>query len=178
MRRLWVRGNQKHYILDSVHRPVFWGPVLVFSSYLDYRTADKARKRNDSECLTPSSEPFRRAPYVYPISLYNKILTCVMLVFPWILESVERFLCTRLIHKISFLGAVYRKKKKIAWKYLLQQIQQVFSFFSTYSPPELRHLSFRWSIFCVLCRRSLPHGIGTTLFWCQLLRHPPGAQFP
>jgi hypothetical protein len=66
----------------------------------------------------------------------------------------------------------------IAWKYLLQQIQQVFSFFSTYSPPELRHLSYRMTNFCILCRRSLPPGIGTTVFWCQLLRHPPGAQFP
>jgi hypothetical protein len=81
----------------------------------------------------------------------------------------------RLIHKVSFPGAVYRNK---AWKYLLQQIQQVFSFFPTYSPPELRHLSYSGTNFCILCHRSLPPGIGTTVFWCQLLRHPPGAQFP
>jgi hypothetical protein len=50
--------------------------------------------------------------------------------------------------------------------------------FSTYSPPELRHLSYRGTNFGILCRRSLPPGIGTTVFWCQLLRHSPGAQFP
>jgi hypothetical protein len=46
----------------------------------------------------------------------------------------------------------------------------VFSFFSTYSPPELRHLSYRGTNVCILCRRSLPPGIGTTVFWCQVLR--------
>jgi hypothetical protein len=71
-----------------------------------------------------------------------------------------------------------QKQNTIAWKYLLQQIQHVFSFFPTYSPPELRHLSYRGTNFCILCRWSLPPGIGTTVFWCQLLRHPPGAQFP
>jgi hypothetical protein len=35
-----------------------------------------------------------------------------------------------------------QKQNTISWKYLLQQIQQVFSYFSTYSPPELRHLSY------------------------------------
>jgi hypothetical protein len=71
-----------------------------------------------------------------------------------------------------------RVQNTIAWKYLLQQIQQVFSFFSTYSPPELSHLSYRGTNFCIVRRRSLPPGTGTTVFWCQLLRHPPGAQFP
>jgi hypothetical protein len=71
-----------------------------------------------------------------------------------------------------------QKQNTIAWKYLLQQIPQVFSFFSTYSPPELRHLSYRGTNFCILCRISLPPGIGTTVFWCQLLRHPLGTQFP
>jgi hypothetical protein len=52
------------------------------------------------------------------------------------------------------------------------------AFFSTYSPPQLRHLSYRGTNFCILCRKSLPPGIGTTVFWCQLLRHPPGVQFP
>jgi hypothetical protein len=71
-----------------------------------------------------------------------------------------------------------QKQNTIAWKYLLQQIRQVFSFFSTYSPPELRHLSYRGTKFCILCRRSLPPGMGAAVFWCQLLRYPPGAQFP
>ena len=37
------------------------------------------------------------------------------------------------------------------------------SYFSTYSLPELRHLSYRGTNFVSLCRRSLPPGIGTTV---------------
>jgi hypothetical protein len=40
-----------------------------------------------------------------------------------------------------------QKQNTISWKYLLQQIQQVFGYFSTYSPPELRHLSYRGTNF-------------------------------
>jgi hypothetical protein len=40
-----------------------------------------------------------------------------------------------------------QKQNTISWKYLLQQIQQVFSYFSTYSPPEMRHLSYRGTNF-------------------------------
>ena len=47
---------------------------------------------------------------------------------------------------------------------LLEQIQQVLSYFSTYSPPKLRHLSYRGTNFCILCRRSLPPGIRTTVW--------------
>jgi hypothetical protein len=36
---------------------------VVFSSFLEYRTMDKVRKLSNSECHTPSSEPFR----VYPM---------------------------------------------------------------------------------------------------------------
>jgi hypothetical protein len=36
-----------------------------------------------------------------------------------------------------------QKQNTISSKDLLQQIQQVFSYFSTYSPPELRHLTYR-----------------------------------
>jgi hypothetical protein len=35
-----------------------------------------------------------------------------------------------------------------------------------------------WDQLLYTVRRSLPPGIGTTVFWCQLLRHPPRAQFP
>ena len=35
--------------------------------------------------------------------------------------------------------------------------------FLTYSPSELKHLSCRGTNFCILCRKSLPHGIGTTV---------------
>jgi hypothetical protein len=42
----------------------------------------------------------------------------------------------------------FQKQNTISWKYLLQQIQQLFSYFSTYSPPELRHLSYRGTKFC------------------------------
>jgi hypothetical protein len=40
-----------------------------------------------------------------------------------------------------------QKQNTISCKYLLQQIQQVFTYFSTYSPPELRHLSYRGTNF-------------------------------
>jgi hypothetical protein len=40
-----------------------------------------------------------------------------------------------------------QKQNIISWKYLLQQIEQVFSYFSTYSPLELRHLSYRGTNF-------------------------------
>jgi hypothetical protein len=40
-----------------------------------------------------------------------------------------------------------QKRNTISWKYFLQQIQQVFSYFSTYSPPELRHLPYRGTNF-------------------------------
>jgi hypothetical protein len=40
-----------------------------------------------------------------------------------------------------------QKQNTISWKYLLQQIQQVLSYFSTYSPSELRHLSYRGTNF-------------------------------
>jgi hypothetical protein len=42
-----------------------------------------------------------------------------------------------------------QKQNTISWKYLLQQMQQVFSYFSTYSPPELRHFSYRGTNFCI-----------------------------
>ena len=48
--------------------------------------------------------------------------------------------------------------KKITLKQL-----QVSRYFSTYSPPELRHLSYKGNNFCTLCRRSLLPGIGTTV---------------
>ena len=46
----------------------------------------------------------------------------------------------------------------------MKQIQQVLSYFSTCSPPELRHLSYRGTNFCILCLRSLPPEIGTTVW--------------
>jgi hypothetical protein len=85
---------------------------------------------------------------------------------------------TRLIHKVSFPGAVYRNKTQLYRNIYCNRYSKCSAFFSTYSLPELRHLSYRRTNFCILCRRSLPPGIGTTVFWCQLLRHPPGAQFP
>ena len=36
-------------------------------------------------------------------------------------------------------------------------------YFSTYSPLDLQHLSYRETNVCILCRRSLPPGIGTTV---------------
>jgi hypothetical protein len=42
----------------------------------------------------------------------------------------------------------FQKQNTISRKYLLQQIQQLFSYFSTYSPPELRHLSYRGTKLC------------------------------
>ena len=35
--------------------------------------------------------------------------------------------------------------------------------FSTYSPPEFRHLSYCGTNFCILYHKSLPFGIGTTV---------------
>ena len=37
------------------------------------------------------------------------------------------------------------------------------SYFSTYSPSELRHLSYRETNFCILCRESVPPRIGTNV---------------
>jgi hypothetical protein len=127
----------------------------------------------------------------FSLALYS-LLFWKLLVFEFMLSISEAFLCSEpaLVLRIEcklyyeahpqskFPWGRVQKQNTIAWKYLLQQIQEVFSFFSTYSPPELRHLSYRETNFCILCRRSLPPEIGTTMFWCQLLRHPPGAQFP
>ena len=43
----------------------------------------------------------------------------------------------------KFPWGCLHKQNPIKWKDLLEQIQQVLSYFSTYSPPELRHLSYR-----------------------------------
>ena len=45
----------------------------------------------------------------------------------------------------------------------MEQIQQVLSYFSIYSPLELRHMSYHGAKFCILSRRSLPPGFGTTV---------------
>ena len=49
---------------------------------------------------------------------------------------------------------------QIYWKDLLEQIAKVLSYFSRYSPPEFRHLSYRGTNFCI----PVPPGIGTTVW--------------
>jgi hypothetical protein len=45
--------------------------------YLEFRAMDKAQKPSDSECYTPSSEPFR-----YHITRFNEHLTCNLKINP------------------------------------------------------------------------------------------------
>ena len=59
---------------------------------------------------------------------------------------------------------LFRETKPNLMEDLLEQIQQVFSYFSTHSPPQLRRLSYRGTTFACLCRRSLPPGIGSSVW--------------
>ena len=69
-----------------------------------------------------------------------------------------------LVHpQIKFPWRRLQKQNPIQWKDLREQIQQVLSYFSTYSPSEMRYLSCRGINYCILCRRYLPPGIGTTV---------------
>jgi hypothetical protein len=85
-----------------------------------------------------------------------------------------RSIRTRLIHKVSFPGVVYRNKTQLHGNIYCNRYSKCSALFQ-----HTRH--WNWanchtvgptSVYCVV------EGIGTTVFWCQLLRHPPGAQFP
>ena len=54
------------------------------------------------------------------------------------------------------------EQNPIFWKDFLEHRQQVLSYFTTYSPPELRQLSYHETNFCIPCRRPLPPENGTT----------------
>ena len=69
---------------------------------------------------------------------------------------------TKRVHKVSFPGPFTETKPNLM-EDLLEQIQQVLSCFSTNLPMELRHLSYRGTNFCILCRRNLAPGIGITV---------------
>jgi hypothetical protein len=71
----------------------------------------------------------------------------------WPPQEVERNSIYVARPQSKFPWGRVQKQNTTAWKYLLQQILQVFSLFSTYSPPELRHLSYRGTNFCILCHR-------------------------
>jgi hypothetical protein len=51
------KDNNSSKITNQIQ--IQWVCVLVFCSYLEFRTTDKAHKPSDSECCTPSSEAFR-----------------------------------------------------------------------------------------------------------------------
>jgi hypothetical protein len=83
---LWIS-----WFLDFVHHPVLWKTRkhyfskgltrvgvsssfwnIVFSRFLEYWTMGKVQKPSDSECYTPSSEPFRI--YQFSIKFYSLFL--------------------------------------------------------------------------------------------------------
>jgi hypothetical protein len=75
---------------EDENRPMFQN--VVFSSYLEKRTMDKFHKPNDSECYSPSSEPFR----LFLVNAVYSHMSCfpILILIIFCMFSDNHSLCT------------------------------------------------------------------------------------